>query len=78
LNGADIPKTSRLAHILSDMGLVQIEGRKCKINKAENNHFIWYRRGAISSSGEAMTSDLVKKLVRSAFNNDKDFDQAPF
>jgi hypothetical protein len=78
LDGVDMPKTSRLAHILSDMGLVQIEGRKCKINKVEDNHIIWYRRGAISSSGQGMSSDLAKKLVRSAFNNDKDFDQAPF
>jgi hypothetical protein len=78
MDGVDMPQTSRLAHILSDMGLVQIEGRNCKINKVEDKHIVWYRRGALSPSGEAMTSDLVKKLVRAAFNSDKDFTDAPF
>jgi hypothetical protein len=78
MDGIDMPQTSRLAHILSDMGLVQIEGRNCKINKVEDKHIVWYRRGALSPSGEAMTSDLVKKLVRAAFNSDKDFTDAPF
>ena len=78
MDGVDMPQTSRLAHILSDMGLVQIEGRNCKINKVEDKHIVWYRRGALSPSGEAMTSDSVKKLVRAAFNNDKDFTDAPF
>jgi hypothetical protein len=78
MDGIEIPQTLRLAHILSDMGLVQIEGRNCKINKVEDNHFIWYRRGAKLPSGEELTSDLTKKLVRAAFSSDRDFEEVPF
>jgi hypothetical protein len=77
-DGKDMPMTSKLAHILSDMGYVQIEGRKVKINKAEDKHTVWFRRGSVVPSGQEMTSELAKNMTKDFFNNDKDFTDAPF
>ena len=73
MGGKEMPMTSKLAHILSDMGYVQIEGRKVKINKAEDKHTVWFRRGSLVPSGQEMTSEMAKNIVRSFFNIDKDF-----
>ena len=78
IDGKDMPMTSKLAHILSDMGLVQIEGRKVKINKAEDKHTVWFRRGALVPSGQEMTSDMAKNMAKEFFNNEKDFIDTPF
>ena len=73
MGGKEMPMTSKLAHILSDMGYVQIEGRKVKINKVEDKHTVWFRRGSLVPSGEVMTSDMAKNMVKAFFNTDKDF-----
>ena len=78
MDGKDMPQTSKMAHILSDMGYVQIEGRKVKINRAEGNHTVWYRRGALVPPNGEMTSEVAKKRVREFFNRDKDLSDAPF
>ena len=78
LDGKDMPMTSKLAHILSDMGFVQIEGRKVKINKAEDKHTVWFRRGSLVPSGQEMTSDMAKNMAKEFFNTEKDFSDAPF
>jgi len=77
-DGKDMPMTSKLAHILSDMGFVQIEGRKVKINKAEDKHTVWFRRGSVVPPGKQMTSDLAKNIVKDFFNGEKDFSDEPF
>ena len=78
MDGKDMPMTSKLAHILSDMGFVQIEGRKVKINKAEDKHTVWFRRGSLVPSGQEMTSDMAKNMAKEFFNTEKDFSDAPF
>jgi len=77
-DGKDMPMTSKLAHILSDMGFVQIEGRKVKINKVEDKHTVWFRRGSLVPSGQEMTSDMAKNIAKEFFNNEKDFTDVPF
>jgi len=78
MDAKQMPMTSKLAHILSDMGYVQIEGRKVKISKAEDKHTVWYRRGSVVPSGQPMTSEMAKNIVKEFFNKEKDFTDAPF
>lgn len=73
MDGKDMPMTSKLAHILSDMGYVQIEGRKVKVNRVEDKHTVWFRRGSLVPTGQEVTSEMAKNMVRAFFNSDKDF-----
>lgn len=70
LDGKNLPTRKQLAHLLSDMGLTQIEGRRMKL-KDRVDHYVWYNRNR-------MTSDEAKRLVREFHDGDKDFSDVPF
>ena len=60
----------QLAHLLSDMGLTPIEGRRLKL-KNRANHFVWYNRNT-------MTDAEARKRVRDHHEGDRDFSDVPF
>ena len=62
----ELPKTRALSAILLELGFVQIDKRRAKVN--ESLHYIWYKEG------KGLTSELVKAKVRNFF----DKDEAPF
>jgi hypothetical protein len=70
LDGIDLPKTRTLSHLLSDMGLAQIEGRRIML-KSRAAHYVWFNRNK-------MTSDEAKRRVREFHEGDKDFSDVPF
>jgi hypothetical protein len=61
--GDMLPPTRTLGHILSDMGYQQIEGRRVKIQKTRENHYIWFKNvaGATSSDAIEQVRDFFKK-----------------
>jgi hypothetical protein len=58
--------TRVLSAILLELGFVQIDKRRAKVN--ESLHYIWYKEG------KGLTSEIVKAKVRNFF----DKDEAPF
>jgi hypothetical protein len=78
MDGRDFPQTKAIGHILSDMGYTPVEGRKVKITKTRANHYVWFRRGALSPTGEALSPNDVKNSVRDFHSGEKDFTEAPF
>lgn len=70
IDGDMLPPTRTLGHILSDMGYSQIEGRRVKIQKTRENHYIWFKNVAGATS-----SDAIEK-VRDFFK--KGLDEVPF
>ena len=62
----ELPKTRALSAILLELGFVQIDKRRAKVN--ESLHYIWYKEG------KGLTSEQVKAKVRNFF----DKDEAPF
>ena len=62
-DGDMLPPTRTLGHILSDMGYSQIEGRRVKIQKTRENHYIWFKNvaGATSSDAIEQVRDFFKK-----------------
>ena len=78
MDGKDFPQTKAIGHILSDMGYTPIEGRKVKITKTRANHYVWFRRGALSPTGEVLSLNEIKNIVRDFHNGEKDFEEAPF
>lgn len=62
----ELPKTRAMSAILLELGFVQIDKRRAKVN--ESLHYIWYKEG------KGLTSELVKAKVRNFF----DKDEAPF
>ena len=70
IDGDMLPPTRTLGHILSDMGYSQIEGRRVKIQKTRENHYIWFKNVAGAAS-----SDVIEQ-VRDFFK--KGLDEVPF
>lgn len=70
IDGDMLPPTRTLGHILSDIGYSQIEGRRVKIQKTRENHYIWFKNVAGATS-----SDAIEK-VRDFFK--KGLDEVPF
>jgi hypothetical protein len=70
IDGDLLPPTRTLGHILSDMGYSQIEGRRMKIQKTGNYHYIWFK--PLTS----VTNEDIKNQVRDFFKNG--FDSVPF
>ena len=70
IDGDMLPPTRTLGHILSDMGYSQIEGRRVKIQKTRENHYIWFKNVAGVAS-----SDVIEQ-VRDFFK--KGLDEVPF
>ena len=58
IDGEMLPPTRTLAHILNDMGYQQIEGRRLKIQKTGNYHYIWHKNPRNNSSED------VKNIIR--------------
>jgi hypothetical protein len=69
-DGKSLPTRKQLAHLLSDMGLTPIEGRRMKL-KSRVNHYVWYNRNKLTDSE-------AKKLVREHHDGDRDFSDTPF
>jgi hypothetical protein len=78
MDGRDFPQTKAIGHILSDMGYTPVEGRKIKITKTRANHYVWFRRGSLRPTGELLSPNEVKNVVREFHNGEKDFGDAPF
>ena len=70
IDGEMLPPTRALAHILNDMGYQQIEGRRLKIQKTGNYHYIWHKNTRNNSSED------VKNIIRDFFKNN--LDEVPF
>lgn len=70
IDGRNLPTRRALSHLLSDMGLTQIEGRRIKLKNREH-HYVWYNRGK-------MTDAEAKRLVREFHEGPKDFSDVPF
>ena len=70
LDGRDLPGRKQLGHLLSDMGLTQIEGRRIKLKDREH-HYIWFNRNK-------HTDEEAKRLVREYHDGDKNFSDVPF
>jgi hypothetical protein len=70
LDGRVLPTRRALSHVLCDMGLVQIEGRRVKL-RDRICHYVWYDRGAI-------TSDEAERLVREFHDADSRSSDVPF
>lgn len=69
-DGKNLPTRKQLAHLLSDMGLTPIEGRRIKL-KSRVNHYVWYNRNKLTDSD-------AKKLVREYHDGERDFSDVPF
>ena len=70
IDGRNLPTRRTLSHLLSDMGLTQIEGRRIKLRNREH-HYVWYNRTKMSDAD-------AKRLVREFHDTSKDFNDAPF
>ena len=70
IDGEMLPPTRTLAHILSDMGYQQIEGRRLKIQKTGNYHYVWHKNTRNNSSED------VKNIIRDFYKNN--LDEVPF
>lgn len=70
IDGEMLPPTRTLAHILNDMGYQQIEGRRLKIQKTGNYHYIWHKNTRNNSSED------VKNIIRDFYKNN--LDDVPF
>lgn len=70
IDGEMLPPTRTLAHILNDMGYQQIEGRRLKIQKTGNYHYIWHKNTRNNSSED------VKNIIRDFYKNN--LDEVPF
>jgi hypothetical protein len=70
IDGEMLPPTRTLAHILNDMGYQQIEGRRLKIQKTGNCHYIWHKNTRNNSSED------VKNIIRDFYKNN--LDDVPF
>lgn len=68
--GDVLPQSRTLAHILNDMGYQQITGRRIKIKKTRENHYIWFK------AKKGVDEESVKNEVQDFFDND--LDQVPF
>ena len=62
----ELPKTRTLSAILLELGFVQIDKRRMKVN--DSLHYVWYKEG------KNINSELAKAKVRNFF----DKDEAPF
>lgn len=62
----ELPKTRALSAILLELGFVQIENRRVKVN--ERYHYVWYKEK------KELSDTMVKAKVRNFF----DKDEAPF
>ena len=70
IDGEMLPPTRTLAHILNDMGYQQIEGRRLKIQKTGNYHYVWHKNPRNNSSED------VKNIIRDFYKNN--LDEVPF
>lgn len=70
IDGEMLPPTRTLAHILNDMGYQQIDGRRLKIQKTGNYHYIWHKNTRNNSSED------VKNIIRDFYKNN--LDDVPF
>lgn len=70
MDGRTLPTRRALSHLLSDLGLTQIEGRRIKL-KNRQNHFIWFNRNRL-------TDAQARRLVREFHDGDRDFSDVPF
>lgn len=70
IDGEMLPPTRTLGHILSDMGYQQIEGRRLKIQKTGNYHYVWHKNTRNNSSED------VKNIIRDFYKNN--LDEVPF
>ena len=70
IDGEMLPPTRTLAHILNDMGYQQIEGRRLKIQKTGDCHYIWHKNTRNNSSED------VKNIIRDFYKNN--LDEVPF
>ena len=68
--GDVLPQSRTLAHILNDIGYQQITGRRIKIKKTRENHYIWFK------AKKGVDEESVKNEVQDFFGND--LDQVPF
>ncbi len=68
--GDVLPQSRTLAHILNDMGYQQITGRRIKIKKTRENHYIWFK------AKKGVDEESLKNEVQDFFGND--LDQVPF
>jgi hypothetical protein len=69
-DGKSIPTRKQLAHLLSDMGLTPIKGRRIKL-KDRTDHYVWFNQNKY-------TDEEARRLVREHHDGDKDFSDAPF
>jgi hypothetical protein len=70
IDGDLLPQTRTLAHILSDMGYQQIEGRRVFVKKTDKRHYVWFK------PSQKMDGDIAKSEVIEFFKNG--FDSVPF
>ena len=70
IDGEILPQTRTLAHILTDMGYQQIDGRRVFVKKTDKRHYVWFK------PSHKMDSDIAKSEVIEFFKND--IDDVPF
>ena len=70
IDGDLLPQTRTLAHILSDMGYQQIEGRRVFVKKTDKRHYVWFK------PSQKTDSDIAKNEVVDFFK--KGLDEIPF
>jgi hypothetical protein len=70
IDGEILPQTRTLAHILTDMGYQQIDGRRVFVKKTDKRHYVWFK------PSHKMDSDIAKSEVIEFFKNG--LDTVPF
>lgn len=70
IDGEVLPQTRTLAHILTDMGYQQIDGRRVFVKKTDKRHYVWFK------PSHKMDSDIAKSEVIEFFKNG--LDSVPF
>ena len=71
--GGSMPAGRALAHILTDLGYQQLEGRRIQMKKDRKKHYVWFRGGV-------HTDETAKVKVRDFHDHtkDADFTDPPF
>lgn len=70
MDGRTLPQRKQLGHLLSDMGLTQIDGRRMKL-KDRVDHYVWFNRNK-------MTEAEARVAVRDFHEGERDFSDVPF
>jgi hypothetical protein len=70
IDGDLLPQTRTLAHILSDIGYQQIEGRRVFVKKTDKRHYVWFK------PSQKTDSDIAKNEVVDFFK--KGLAEIPF